>query len=83
MLTTAVPPAEPTRSDGIAAPGRTLPIIFTFTPLVPMPSSVNDSGGLKFTIVHVIRLYMPLTSTMDSTTVPLSIVFGSVERQTR
>jgi len=83
MVTTAAPPAGLTRSDEAAVPGRTLPIIFTFTPPVPMPSSVNDSGGLKFTIVQVIRLCMPLTSTMDTTTVPSSIVFGGVERQTR
>ena len=83
MVTTAVPPVGPARSETAAVPDRTLPIIFTFTPPVPMPSSVNNSGGLKFTIVQVIRLCMPLTSTMDSTTVPLPIVFGGVERQTR
>src|SRR6202162_1506165 len=63
--------------------GFTLPIIFTLTPPLPSPSSVIASGGLKFTIVHLTRFGMPLTSTMDSMTVPLSKVSGSLLRHTR
>jgi hypothetical protein len=75
MVTTeAAPPVSP---------GRTLPISLTFTPPAPMPLSVIVSGGLKLTVVHLIRLGMPLTSTMDSTTEPLSRFSGSLERQTR
>src|SRR6202011_4671430 len=63
--------------------GFTLPISFTLTPPLPSPSSVIASGGLKFTIVHLTRFGMPLTSTMDSMTVPLSKVSGSLLRHTR
>ena len=65
------------------APGRTLPINLTLTPPAPTPLSVIDSGGLKWTIVHRIRLGMPFTSTMDSTTVPLSMVSGNLDLHTR
>ena len=63
--------------------GRTLPISLTLTPPTPAPFSVIASGGLKCTMVHLTRLGMPLTSTMDSTTAPLSRVSGSLDRQTR
>src|ERR1700740_1855657 len=41
------------------------------------------SGGFKRTTVHLIRLYMPLTSTIDSTTVPFSMSSGNLLRHTR
>ncbi len=55
----------------------------TLTPPRPSPFSVIASGGLKWMIVHLIRLSMPLTSTIDSMTVPFSSVSGSLLRQTR
>ena len=64
---------------GLLSWGLTLPISLTLTPPLPSPFSVITSGGLKVTIVHLTRLGMPLTSTMDSTTVPLSRVSGSLE----
>ncbi|COW82302.1 Uncharacterised protein [Mycobacterium tuberculosis] len=54
----------------------------TLTPPTPSPLSVMPSGGLYRTIVHLIRLGMPLTSTYDSTTVPFSSTSGNLLRHT-
>lgn len=81
-------PPRWTASDTVDPPASvgeafTLPMSLTLTPPLPSPLSVIASGGLKWTMVHLIRLGMPLTSTMDSSVVPFSSVSGGLLRHTR
>ena len=53
----------------------------TFTPPLPCPSRDSPVGGSYFLRVHLTRLYMPFTHTMESITVPVSSVSGNALRQ--
>src|ERR1700682_868264 len=63
--------------------GAILASSLILTPPLPSPLRVMASGGLKCTIVHLTRLGMPFTSTIDSMIVPFSRVSGSLLRHTR